>query len=248
MATRASSTGKINFGSLEIPVKMFTAASAERVSFSCVTPAGNPLGQKFIDSETGEDCSRSVCDRGFKTETGELVIFSKEEVESFDSENKGDVTIEEFVPLRSIDMINVDKSYYLKPNKNGNRAFRLLANSMVKTKKVAVAVWNNGGKELLTLIRPYKEGLILHQLFFSDEVRDYEDNSPHVELTEESIRLSDNLVESLSSNKFDAKKYSDKYSERVHKAVKNKISGVNSPKKEEDLDMLSALTKSLQSR
>ena len=249
MAIRASSSGIIKLGVIEAPVKLFIAASPERVKFSNVTPDGNPLSQKYIDPETGAEVKMSDCDKSFSDDVYGDVFFTKEEVKQFSSPTKnGNVLVEEFVPLRSIDMVNVEKSYYLKPAKGGAEQFRLLANAMLKSKKVAVATWTNGGKELMALVRPYRGGMILHQLFFSNEVRDYEDNIPDVDIAEENAKLAEQLIEEMSSKTFNPNKYHDKYAERVAKAAKAKATGQTVTSDDEDLDMISALTASLQSR
>jgi DNA end-binding protein Ku len=43
------------------------------------------------------------------------------------------------VPLAKVDPIYFEKSYYLGPDKGGEKAYRLLADSMVQAGKVALA-------------------------------------------------------------------------------------------------------------
>src|SRR3989304_2203206 len=50
------------------------------------------------------------------------------------------------------------------------KGYRLLSQAMDSTNKVAVGRWTARGKDQLVLIRPYRGGLILHQLYYSNEV------------------------------------------------------------------------------
>ena len=72
-----------------------------------------------------------------------------------------------------MDPIYFEKTYYLGPDKGGDKAYRLLADAMAKAKRVALARFVMRGKESLVLIRPAQDGLMLHTMYFADEVRDF---------------------------------------------------------------------------
>jgi len=69
----------------------------------------------------------------------------------------------------------VEKSYYLGPDKGGHKAYRLLGEAMQETGRVALGHYVARGKSHLVVIRPYREGLMMHQVFYSNEVRDFGD-------------------------------------------------------------------------
>ncbi len=79
------------------------------------------------------------------------------------------------MPLASVDLIQVEKTYYLGPDKGGDKAYALLSAAMLETGKVKVGRWAAKGKEQLVLIRPYRNGLLLHQMFYANEVRAFDD-------------------------------------------------------------------------
>src|SRR5690606_1631246 len=121
----------------------------------------------------------------------------------------------------------VEKTYYLSPDKGGDKAYRLLAQSITESGKVAVGRWSARGKEQLVLIRPYKDGLLLHQMFYADEVRSFDevDKGATFEFKDAERELARKLIAELSSDRFDAEKYHDEFVDRVHAAVAQKTAG-----------------------
>ena len=72
-----------------------------------------------------------------------------------------------------MDPIYFEKTYYLGPDKGGDKAYRLLSDAMEKTDRVALAKFVMRGKESLVLVRAAQGGLMLHTMYFADEVRDF---------------------------------------------------------------------------
>ena len=91
---------------------------------------------------------------------------------------------------------------------------------MKKKKVVAVGRWAARGKEQLVLVRPYEDGLILHQLFYANEVRAFEDIEGPAKLTftEKERDLAVKLIDQLTSDAFEAEKYHDTYSDKVQRS------------------------------
>jgi DNA end-binding protein Ku len=133
----------------------------------------------------------------------------------------------EFVPLASVDMIHVEKTYFLGADRGGDKAYRLLSKAMSQTGRVAVGSWNARGKEQLILIRPYRDGLMLHQLYYANEVRSFDevDDTAKVEFRDVELDLATKLIEELTTDKFAPEKYKDEYPDRVLAAVEQKVAG-----------------------
>ena len=160
----------LTFGLVSVPVKMYSAAVSNSVKFSQLTPAGNRVKQFLRDATTGEEVSRSDLSKGFEVAKGEFVVFTPEEVKALSVESDRVLEIEEFVDESSIDLAAVEKSYYLGPDKGGDKGYALLSAAMKGSGRVAVSSWTSRGKEHLVAVCPYKGGLIMHQLFYGSEV------------------------------------------------------------------------------
>ena len=96
---------------------------------------------------------------------------------------------------------------------------------MERTGRVAIGRHWSRGKENLVLIRPYKDGLILHQVYYADEMRDFGaiDLGDDVSFKPGEEQLADQLIEQLTSEEFEPDKYRDEYRDRVLAAVEQKV-------------------------
>jgi DNA end-binding protein Ku len=258
MTIRATATGTLSFGLVAIPVKIYLGASAEDIHFNGLSPAGNRTGQKIIDKVTGDDVEKSDVTKGYEFSRGQYVKFSADEIAALaDASGNKSVSIEEFVPLDTVDHRHVEKTYYLGADKGGDKPYQLLAETLEAKGRCAVAQWGTKGKTQLVLVRPWRTdknlGLVMHQLFYADEVRDVDEvfdlvaNIPAHEVERE---LASQVVDKLSKPAFDASQYQDIYRKKVLAAVDQKVAGkevtvaAEAPKATV-IDMIAALKQSL---
>jgi DNA end-binding protein Ku len=228
MAARAISSGTISFGLVSIPVKLFTATSAQQARFNMLHEGTKSrVKQQYIVPNTGEVVERKQLVKGYEYARGQYVIFSDQELKALEAKRSSSLDIVEFVPLESVDLIHVEKTYYLGPDKGGDKAYRLLAESMRDSKRVAVGRWAAKGKEQLVVIRPYRDGLMLHQMFYANEVRAFDevDTGAIVEFSDTEQQLARMLIEQLSVPAFQPEKYKDEFADRVQAAVDQKVAG-----------------------
>jgi DNA end-binding protein Ku len=254
MPARAVLSGTISFGLVSIPVKFFTAASSEQVSFNMLhKKCGGRVKMQFVCPTDNEVVERSDTVKGYEYAKGQYVQFTEEELKALETERGGSIEITEFVPVASVDLVQVEKSYYLGPDKGGDKAYRLLGEAMAAKSRVAVGRWSARGKEQVVLVRPYgKDGLIIHQLYYSNEVRAFSeiDTGATFTFSDKERELAEKLVEELGTDSFDAEKYTDSFSERVKAAVDQKVAGQEitiAPEapKAQIIDLFEALKKSL---
>ena len=254
MPARAVLSGTISFGLVSIPVKFFTSASSEQVSFNMLhKKCGGRLKMQFICPTDNEVVERADTVKGYEYSKGQYVQFNEEELKAMETERGGSIEITEFVPVTSVDFIQVEKSYYLGPDKGGDKAYRLLGEAMTAKGRVAVGRWSARGKEQVVLVRPYgKDGLVIHQLYYANEVRAFSeiDTGATFTFSEKEHELAEKLIEELGTDTFDATKYTDSYSERVKSAVDQKVAGQEitiAPEapKAQIIDLFEALKKSL---
>jgi DNA end-binding protein Ku len=191
--------------------------------------------------------------KGFEFAKDQYVQFNEEELKKLESPKTDSLELVEFVPEASVDFVQIEKSYYLGPDKGGDRAYQLLSQAMQRTGKVAVGRYWTRGKEQVVLIRPYRsKGLILHYIYYSNEVRSFDE----VEVGSQAafkpveLELADKLIDQLSKPAFEPKEFKDEYQERVKSAVEQKISGqeivvAQEAPKAQIIDLFEALKRSL---
>ena len=257
MPPHSLGSGTISFGLVSIPVKMYTAASAGGVSFNQLhAKCGNRLRQQMICPVDNEVVDRSAIVKGYEFQKDQYVRFTDEEIKSLEGEASKVIDITEFVPLSTVDPIYFEKTYYLGPDKGGDKAYRLLADAMAKTGRVALAKFVMRGKESLVLIRPAQHGLMLHTMYFADEVRDFGEigKGESTPLKEGEMGLATRLIDDLSHEEFKPEEYHDEYRQRVLDLVNSKVEGKEitavTPEvhRAQVIDLMDALKQSLAKR
>lgn len=253
MAARATSSGTISFGLVSIPVKVFTATSSQKVRFNMLeAETGGRMKQQYVSAASGKVVERDQMVKGYEYARGQYVTLTEDELKSLEADRTGTMDIVEFVPLGAIDFVQIEKSYYLGPDKGGDKAYQLLTDAMRGKDVVAVGRWAARGKEQLVLIRPYSKGLVLHQLFYANEVRAFDDVDLGAELkfAEVERELAEKLIEQLTVEEFNPDNYSDSYTDRVRELVEQKVAGQEitvAPEapKAQIIDLFEALKQSL---
>jgi DNA end-binding protein Ku len=213
---------------VSIPFKIYTAASAEGVKFHQLhDKCGNRIKYQVYCPTDDEIIQRSDLVKGYEYAKGQYVRFEAEELKALEEEKTHNLEIIEFVPLESVDFVHVEKSYYLGPDKGGHKAYRLLSAAMEESGRVALGHHVARGKSHLVLIRPHGDGLIMHQLFYENEVRAFEDIDlgEAVSFKPAETEMARQLIEQLSAERFDASRFRDEFRARVMEAVEQKVAG-----------------------
>lgn len=254
MAARATSSGTISFGLVSIPIKLFPASSSRTVRFSMLHETDKSrLKQTYVCKACDEPVQRSETVKGYEYARDQYVVLSEDEIKAIEKSSDHSIDIEEFVPIAKVDPIFFEKSNLLGPDKGGSKAYKLLREAMVEAGRVAIGRYNQRGRQQLVLLRPTETGLVMHGLYYADEVRSFDDIElgDDVEIKESELSLAHQLIDSLSTKKFDPEKYEDDYRRMVLEAVDQKVAGEEivvmptSEPKEQIIDLVAALKKSL---
>jgi DNA end-binding protein Ku len=228
MPPHSLGSGTISFGLVSIPVKLYSAASSQSVSFNLLhDKCGNRIRQQRFCPVCNEVVERDGLVKGFEFAKDQYVKVSDEELKALEGEASKAIQINEFVPLSKVDPIYFEKTYYLGPDKGGEKAYRLLADAMAQAGKVALATFVMRGKENLVLVRSAQEGLMLHVMYFADEVRGFDDigKGEGAKISPAETNLALRLIEELSSEEFNPAQYGDEYRGRVLELINSKAQG-----------------------
>jgi DNA end-binding protein Ku len=257
MPLHSIGSGTLSFGLVAVPVKMFTAASSQSVSFNQLhAKCGGRIKQQILCPTCNEVLERSAIVKGYEFAKDQYVRFTDEEIKKLEDDASQTIDIVEFVPLEQVDPIYFEKAYYLGPDKGGAKPYRLLCDVMAETKRVALAKFVMRGKESLVLIRPSQNGLMLHSMYFADEVRDFNevDKGTEASIKPGELQLAKRLVEELSGAEFKPEQYKDEYRDRVLAVVESKVEGKEitaigpEVQRTQVIDLMDALKQSLDGR
>ena len=229
MPARAIGTATISFGLVSIPVKLYTTSESSReIHFNLVHAAcGSRLRQQYVCTSDGEIVERDQMGKGYEFAKGQYVQFTDEELKALDAVATNTVALEEFVPEAAVDPLFVDKSYYLGPDKGGERAYHLIAEAMLQTGLVGIASYSARGKQYIVLVRPFQNGIIMHQLRYRDEVKEWSEvplpDMPQIKDAE--LNLAKQIIQQIAHDTFAPEKYKDEVKERMLDLIQKKVEG-----------------------
>ena len=229
MATRPLGSGTISLGLVSIPVRLYPAAVPRRVSFHMLhAKCGSRIRTQWFCPVCERVVGRDELVRGFESAKGRFVRMTEEELDALAGPASREIEISEFVPLDSVDPVLLDEAYYLGADKGGGRSYRLLASVLAATGRAGIARFMLRGKASLVLIRSSAKGvLMLHTMYYADEVRDAAE-VPRGEagvVKPAELKLAQRLVGELTRPRFEAEKYHDEHRGRVLQAVRRKAAG-----------------------
>jgi DNA end-binding protein Ku len=257
MPARSISTASLTFGLVSIPVRLFPATSSKSVSFHLLHAKDmSRIQQKIYCPKEDKIVDRSELVRGYEIEKDRYVTFTDDELKKLEAQADRAVEITEFIPASEVDPVYFENSYLLGCEPTSAKAYRLLQEAMTKAERVGVAKYTMRGKERLVLIRPYEGGLMMHTMYYNDEIRSFGeiDHGANAQVKDTELSLAQRLLDDLTQKKFKPSEFKDNYRERVIEAAERKMAGneLTEPapeaKQGKVIDLMSALKESLKKR
>lgn len=259
-------SGYLTFGLVTLPVRLFSGARGERVGFHLLHAKDHiRLKQQMICPEENTEVPRSETVRGYEYSKGEYVVLSDEEIRAAAPATRREMEIVEFCRADAIDPLWFDSSYYLLPEAAGRRPYRLLERAMEKSGYVALAKVAMHNREYLGLVRPtrlagvpeadaHAGGLLLHTMFYADEMRVAEGfgaSAGQAEPSAAELDLAQKLMAGLAKP-FHANDFHDAYREKLEALISAKLEGKPAPPEEKPrrlapvVDLMESLKRSLE--
>lgn len=247
-------SGTLSFGLVSIPVDLFAGTRSNRVSLRMLGPNGTPLARRYYSPSAEKQLAPEQMVRAYEVQPGQYVTVTNEELERLEPEKSRDIQLRQFVDAATIPAIYLERSYFLTPAGNSNRAYRLLAATMAETGRAAIATFVMRGKEYLIAIFSENGVLQGETLRFNDEIRTPADvGLPEpADVDAKFVAAFKKFLETKASDKLDEDDLRDSASRKLLDFVNSKRSQANAvvrkePEKEraEVIDILEVLKRSL---
>lgn len=224
--------GYLSFGLISVPIRLFAAARESHISFNQVHGVcGTKTQQQLFCPTCDRTIERSELVKGYPLEKSKFLIVTPDDLKSLEPASSEDMAITQFVKLDDVDPLYFESSYFTAPEEPGKRAYALLFEAMRKLDVAAIATVTMHQREQVVLVRPYDKGLILHTLYFEDEVREVPEfgDQGKVEVSKPEAELAQKFVQQLMG-KFDPSEYKDEYRARVQDMLDKKQAGLKPEK------------------
>src|SRR5438309_10854896 len=110
----------------------------------------------------------------------------------------------------------------MMPEEAGRRPYALLTKALEESEYVAIAKLTMHNREYTVFLRPHEGGLMLHTMYYAEEVRKVEGfGAPNVELQDDEVQAADQLIETIGAGR-DPDKYHDTFHENLNKHIETK--------------------------
>jgi DNA end-binding protein Ku len=251
MAARAIWKGRIRFGDVDVPVKLYSAVQDRNVRFRLLHAKDmEPVKQHMVNPETGKVVPYEDVQRAFRTDDGDLVMLDADELAELEPEASRDIEITRFVPPEVITHQWYDRPYFLGPDDDDDAYFALVE-ALRKQKREGVARWVMRKKEYVGALRLEGDHLMLMTLRHAGEVVEASALKPPGgrALDEREVKMAAQLVAALE-DELDMTAFRDEYRDRVLELVEAKVEGKvvkfpTAPKKQTDKSLASMLEQSV---
>jgi DNA end-binding protein Ku len=254
MAAHSIGSATVSFGLVSVPVQLYAAGESKaNISMNWLHKKdGSRLKQQYVCSKDGEKVERDEMVKGYEFQKGQYVTFTPEELKALEERATGTIDVVEFLPADQVDRIYIDRTYFLGPDKGGERAYKLLAEALKKTGRVALGQYAARGKQYLIMIRPLDGGLAMEQLRYADEIRKIDEVPiPKTEVKKPELDLAIKLIDQAASDEFKPEAYKDNVRTRMLEQIQQKVEGKEITEEPEQapktkvLDLMQALKASL---
>ena len=241
-------TGAIGFGLVNIPVKIYSATHTSRLDLDILDKKDHSnINFIRVNEKTGKEVVWANIVKGYKLPNDEYVILTDKDFDRASAKKSKTIEITDFVKEEEIESVFYETPYYLEPDKSGARAYALLREALLKTKRVGVSTFVLRNKESLAVLKATEKVIILNRIRFAEEIRNTTELAlparSEVKATE--LKMAVALIEQLSG-KFNIKQYKNTYSSELLKLIKAKSKGVKL--KEPELKIVHNKTKDLMNR
>ena len=216
--------GALTFGLVTVPVKVYSATEDHDVPLHQVHEKD---GGRIRYQRTCEVCGETVAyadiDRAY-VEEGQTVVLTKDDLAALPAEKSREIDVVEFVPSDQVDLLTLDKPYYLEPDSKSPKAYVLLRKTLEQTDRTAIVRFTLRQKTRLAALRVRGKVLVLQTLLWADEVREaaFPVLDEDVRISKKELELSASLVDSYSAD-FDPESFVDEYQKELRTLIDAKI-------------------------
>ena len=244
-------TGHLTFGLVSFPVRLFSAARSETVSFNLLHKDDHSrIKQVTFCQAEDKPVPRTELVKGYEYEKGQYVVIEDEDIKKVAPKTAKVMEILEFVKADQVDPIYLESSYYVAPDEGGEKPYALLYEALRKSNYYGVAKVAMHNREHIIILRPGSKGILSHTMYYQDEIRQVEEFRTDTSLVKDKeLDMAKMLISSLEAE-FEPQKYRDEYRENLQKMIEARIEGKSvvatpAPHVAPVIDIMEALKRSL---
>ena len=243
--------GHLTFGLVSLPVRLYSAARSETVSFNQLHKDDHSRVKQVLYCQLEDKpVARTDLVKGFEYEKDRYVVIEDDDVKKVAPKTAKTMEILEFVKTSEVDPIYFESSYYMAPDGAGEKPYALLFEAMRRSEYVALAKVAMHNREHIVILRPSGNGILMHTMYYADEIRKVDEFRTDTSLVKDKeLELANTLIESLAGE-FKPEQYKDDYRDNLKAMIEAKVAGQEivetpAPQLAPVIDIMEALKMSL---
>ncbi len=246
--------GSIGFGLVSIPVKLFSAVQTTSLDFDMLDSRDHSrIRYQRVNEHTHKEVPYDKIVKGYKL-NDDYVIMDDQDFEEAAPEKSRVIEIQSFVDIAEVNPMFYETSYYTEPDTKNNKAYALLLQALIKSKKAGLARFVLRSTESLCMVHPVDNVLVVTRIRFGQQIRSTEDlNIAKVEVNKKELEVGLALIDQYAEH-FDVSKFKDEYNDQLLNIIKAKSKGKRAtvkklkPRKTTGDDLYEQLMESLKTK
>jgi DNA end-binding protein Ku len=194
--------GQLTFGLVSFPIRLFSAARSETISFNQLHKADNSrIRQVTYCQAEDKPVPRTELVKGYEYEKDRYVVIDDEDIKKVAPKTAKVMEILEFVKAEQVDPVYLESSYYVAPDEGGEKPYALLFQALRESKYYAVAKVAMHSREHIIVLRPGAKGILSHTMFYQDEIRQVEEFRTDTSLVKDKeLEMAKMLISTLEAD------------------------------------------------
>jgi DNA end-binding protein Ku len=246
--------GFLSFGLVSFPIRLFSAARADHIHFNMLHRKDlSRIKEVWYCAKEDKPVDRSEIVKGYEVSKGDYILVEDEELKKIAPATARTMEIVQFVRDKEVDPIYFESSYYVAPDEAVSKPYELFLQALTEAQYSAIAKVTMHNREHSVLIRATKTGLLLHTLFYPNELRDANQAAvkPGKKASSKELSLAKTLIQHLAGP-FKPEELHDTYRENIERLIEQKRNGqkvtsIQRARKAPVIDLMEALKRSLES-
>lgn len=242
--------GFVSFGLVSFPIRLQVAAREKPIRFHLLHKKDlSRVKEVYYCEAEDKPLKREDLVKGYEVSDNEYVVVEQAELDKIAPKTAKVMDVLQFVKADDLDPVYLDKSYHAVPDGDVTKPYALFRDAMQQRGQYAIGKVAMHNREYVVVIRPDGNELMLHTMFFANEIQQVEVKTGAEKFSAKELKLAGQLIDTLSG-KFDATKFHDEYQENLKRLIEQKRKGERvTPAKTEKpaavVNIVDALRKSL---
>jgi DNA end-binding protein Ku len=222
---RALWKGLVNFGLVNIPVELHTAARDHAPRFRLLHRKDlSPISLERVCQKDGHAVKWADLVKGYEIEPGQFITVTEDDFKTAALERSRSIDILAFVPLGDIDARYWDTPYLALPGKGAEHSYALLAAALARSGRAGIAKYVMRQRQHLAALLAVEGRLVVCTMRFKADLVALPESIPRLKASAREMTLATQLIDGMA-DAWSPGQYTDDYVPALMRVIEAKAKG-----------------------